>query len=54
MNERLAAAWRLLPNYLGQHVLLSASALALGVMISLPLAVAAGRGRRAIDPAAGV
>jgi osmoprotectant transport system permease protein len=46
MNERLAAAWRLLPNYLGQHVLLSASALALGVMISLPLAVAASRNPR--------
>src|ERR1019366_6456493 len=43
MNERLAAAWRLLPNYLGQHVLLSASALALGVLTSLPLAVAASR-----------
>ncbi len=46
MNERLAAAWRLLPNYLGQHVLLSASALALGVLISLPLAVAASRNPR--------
>ena len=29
MDERLAAAWRLLPNYLGQHVLLSACALLL-------------------------
>ncbi|HEX4198117.1 MAG TPA: glycine betaine ABC transporter substrate-binding protein [Caulobacteraceae bacterium] len=46
MNERLAAAWRLLPSYLGQHVLLSASALALGVLISLPLAVAASRNPR--------
>ena len=46
MNERLAAAWRLLPNYLGQHVLLSASALTLGVLISLPLAVAASRNPR--------
>ncbi len=46
MDERLAAAWRLLPNYLGQHVLLSASALALGVLISLPLAVAASRNPR--------
>ncbi|HZC16165.1 MAG TPA: ABC transporter permease/substrate-binding protein [Caulobacteraceae bacterium] len=46
MNERLASAWRLLPNYLGQHVLLSASALALGVLISLPLAVAASRNPR--------
>jgi osmoprotectant transport system permease protein len=46
MDERLAAAWRLLPSYLGQHVLLSASALALGVVISLPLAVAASRNPR--------
>ena len=46
MNERLAAAFRVLPNYLGQHVLLSASALALGILISLPLAVAASRNPR--------
>ena len=46
MDERLAAAWRLLPNYLGQHVLLSACALGLGVVISLPLAVAASRNAR--------
>ncbi|MDR3513804.1 MAG: ABC transporter permease/substrate-binding protein [Caulobacteraceae bacterium] len=46
MDERLAAAWRLLPGYLGQHVLLSASALALGLAISLPLAVAASRNAR--------
>jgi osmoprotectant transport system permease protein len=43
VDERLAAAWRLLPNYLGQHVLLSACALVLGVGLSLPLAVAASR-----------
>lgn len=41
MDERVAAAFRLLPEYLGQHVLLSAAALALGVIISLPLAVLA-------------
>ncbi len=29
MDDSGAAAWRLLPGYLGQHVLLSASALAL-------------------------
>jgi len=46
MDERIAAAWRLLPGYLGQHVLLSASALALGLVISLPLAVAASRSPR--------
>ncbi len=42
-GARVAAAWALLPGYLGQHVLLSASALALGVAISLPLAVASSR-----------
>jgi len=41
MDERLISAARVLPDYLGQHVLLSASALALGVVLSLPLAVAA-------------
>jgi len=46
VDERLAAAWRLLPNYLGQHVLLSASALGLGIALSLPLAVAASRNAR--------
>ncbi|MDB5442347.1 MAG: substrate-binding region of ABC-type glycine betaine transport system [Phenylobacterium sp.] len=46
MNARLAAAWALLPEYLGWHVLLSASALVLGVAISLPLAVAASRSPR--------
>ena len=46
MDERIAAAWKLLPGYLGQHVLLSASALALGLVLSLPLAVAASRSPR--------
>jgi osmoprotectant transport system permease protein len=41
MDERVAAAFRVLPDYLGQHVLLSASALALGVAFALPLAVVA-------------
>ena len=43
MDERFAAAWKLLPGYLGWHVVLSASALVLGVLLSLPLAVAAAR-----------
>ncbi|HEY3799455.1 MAG TPA: glycine betaine ABC transporter substrate-binding protein [Caulobacteraceae bacterium] len=43
MDARLAAAWALLPDYLGQHVLVSACALVLGLAISLPLAVAAAR-----------
>jgi osmoprotectant transport system permease protein len=43
MDERVSAALALLPDYLGWHVALSASALALGVLISLPLAVLAAR-----------
>jgi osmoprotectant transport system permease protein len=47
MDTRVASevdsAWALLPGYLGQHVLLSACALLLGLAISLPLAVAASR-----------
>jgi osmoprotectant transport system permease protein len=46
VNERIAQAFALLPDYLAWHVLLSASALALGVLISLPLAVAASRSPR--------
>ncbi len=54
MDERVAAAWRLLPSYLGQHVVLSASALALGVLISLPLAVLAARSPKIRWPALAV
>ena len=43
MDDRVAAAWRLLPDYLSQHVLLSLCALVLGFAISLPLAVLASR-----------
>ena len=46
MNEAVAAAWRVLPEYLGQHVILSASALALGIAISVPLALLAIRNAR--------
>jgi osmoprotectant transport system permease protein len=46
MSAQLAAAFRLLPEYLAWHVLLSASALVLGLAISLPLAVAAARSPR--------
>ncbi len=46
MSGRVAQAWGLLPEYLAWHVLLSASALALGLLISLPLAVAASRSAR--------
>src|SRR5882757_8105131 len=47
MNERIASALALLPDYLGRHVLLSVSALTLGVFLSLPLAVLASRRPRA-------
>lgn len=43
MDDRLDAAWSRLPDYLSQHVILSASALLLGLLISLPLAIAAHR-----------
>ena len=46
MSPRLQAAFDLLPDYLGWHVLLSVSALGLGLLISLPLAVAASRSPR--------
>ena len=46
MSGRVAQAWGLLPEYLAWHVLLSASALMLGLLISLPLAVAASRSAR--------
>jgi osmoprotectant transport system permease protein len=43
MAGQLSAAFRLLPNTLGQHVILSLCALLLGVALSLPLAVVAAR-----------
>ena len=46
MNDSVREAWRLLPDYLGQHVILSVSALLLGVAVSLPLGIAAARSRR--------
>ena len=57
MGERLDEAWALLPERLGAHVLLSASALALAVLIALPLAFAAIRRprlRNAVLGAAGL
>ncbi|HLS80587.1 MAG TPA: ABC transporter permease/substrate-binding protein [Steroidobacter sp.] len=46
MDERIAAAWRVLPDYLSQHVVLSAASLALGLLISLPLTIGAIRSER--------
>lgn len=43
MNERVASALALLPDYVSQHVLLSAVALTFGIALSLPLAVLAAR-----------
>jgi osmoprotectant transport system permease protein len=43
MDERITSAMALLPDYVSQHVLVSAAALALGVAISLPLSVLASR-----------
>jgi osmoprotectant transport system permease protein len=51
MDERIAAAFHLLPDYLARHVLLCASALALGVMLGLPLAIVAARHPRVRAPA---
>ncbi len=45
-----AEAWSYLPGYLSAHVLLSMSALLLGLVISLPLAVAASRLRALSGP----
>jgi osmoprotectant transport system permease protein len=53
VGERFAAAARLLPDYLSQHVLLSAAALALGFLISVPLVVAASRSARVRWPVLG-
>ncbi|HEY2835576.1 MAG TPA: ABC transporter permease/substrate-binding protein [Rhizomicrobium sp.] len=46
MNTSFAEAWALLPDYLGQHVILSVSALVLGVAISVPLGILAARNNR--------
>jgi osmoprotectant transport system permease protein len=46
MNDRWAAAWQLLPQYLSAHVLLSAAAMGLGLALSLVLAIAAVRSAR--------
>jgi len=43
MSENFTAALELLPDYLGQHLLLSISAIMLGTAISLPLAIIGAR-----------
>ena len=54
MDERLMQALRLLPGRLAWHVTLSACALALACLISLPLAVAAHRDARLRGPLLGL
>jgi osmoprotectant transport system permease protein len=46
MSERVQAAWQVLPDYLSQHVLLSAASLLLGLVLSMPLVIAAVRSPR--------
>jgi osmoprotectant transport system permease protein len=41
MFERVEAAYRLLPGYLSQHVVLSACALGLGLLLGIPLSILA-------------
>lgn len=45
MDDRVAAAWQQLPLYLGEHVVLSAASMGLGLALSLLLAIAAVRNR---------
>jgi len=46
MDMHFVTAWQRLPEYLSAHVVLSAAALLLGMLVSLPLAVAAVRSTR--------
>ncbi|MEI9931012.1 MAG: ABC transporter permease/substrate-binding protein [Rhizomicrobium sp.] len=50
----IAEAWARLPEYLGQHVLISICAIALGFLIGLPLAVGVSRRTRLRGPAIGI
>jgi osmoprotectant transport system permease protein len=43
IDPRLSDAWTRLPDYLGSHVLVSVTALALGLAVSFPLGIAAVR-----------
>src|SRR5262245_55290698 len=43
MDERLAKCFATLPEYLGGHLLLSLTALAVGLAVSLPLGIAVSR-----------
>src|SRR5947208_7081020 len=49
-SDAFSAALAVLPDYLGQHVLLSVSALLLGIAISLPLAIVSANNRALREP----
>jgi len=51
MSDAVATAFANLPDYLGQHVLLSVSAIVLGLVVSLPLAIASSRSKMLRGPA---
>jgi osmoprotectant transport system permease protein len=51
VDERFASAFAVLPDYLRSHIALSAAALALGLLLSLPLAVLAARSEKVRWPA---
>jgi osmoprotectant transport system permease protein len=46
MSERWAELFRQLPNFLGGHILLSLTALAVGLAVSVPLGIVVSRGRK--------
>ena len=54
MNQSFREAWALLPDYLSQHVILSVSALILGVAISVPLGIVAARSKGIGAPVLGL
>jgi 3-oxoacyl-[acyl-carrier protein] reductase len=45
VDDRVAAAWQQLPLYLGEHIVLSAAAIGLGLTLSMLFAIAAVRNR---------
>jgi osmoprotectant transport system permease protein len=51
VSAQVASAWALLPGYLAGHVAVSAAALALGLLVGLPLALWASRSRAVRWPA---
>jgi osmoprotectant transport system permease protein len=54
MNEQLAELLHNLPKYLGGHMLLSATALGVGLLISLPLGIIVSRRRKLVELTLGV